>query len=84
MNEYLKLNQKTYDNWKAGKSSSYLKYLHEIATFLGVTPNYLIYGEEKFSDISEFEQEILNALRPLSENYQRIVLRLIKAFPITD
>lgn len=44
--EYLWMNRSTYSNWRLGKSRSYLKHIDEIATFLDISPSYLIRGIE--------------------------------------
>ena len=64
LNEYLNLGKKTYDNWKTGKSSTYLKYLNEIAKFLNVTPNYLLNGVDEKAEITNvLEIELLRLFR---------------------
>ncbi len=41
LTEFLGLNEKNFGNWKSGLSQSYMKYLHAIANFLGVSVEYL-------------------------------------------
>lgn len=38
----LGLKQPAFSEWKKGKSASYKKYLYQIASFLGVSPDYLL------------------------------------------
>ena len=78
LNEYLKLGERTYNNWKTGKSSTYLQHIDEIATFLGVSPNYLITGNDKYSSSNALEDELLDVFRPLSEQKQRWILNIVK------
>lgn len=59
LTDFLGLNHNTFGNWKSGLNRSYLKYLHAIADFLGVSVEYL-HGE---TDIKE---------KPLSENEERL------------
>jgi transcriptional regulator with XRE-family HTH domain len=59
LTDFLGLNHNTFGNWKSGLNQSYLKYLHAIADFLGVSVEYLK-GE---TDIKE---------KPLSENEERL------------
>lgn len=73
---------KNHNNWKSGKSSSYLRHLDEIATFLGVTPNYLISGSVRFDGKDPIEDEVVKIFRSLSEHNQRLVLNIIKAIAI--
>ena len=46
--EFLGLKRGTFSNWKRGQSDSYLHYLKEISEYFGVTPNYLILGDNGF------------------------------------
>lgn len=41
LTDFLGLNHNTFGNWKSGLNSSYKKYLHAIANFLGVSVEYL-------------------------------------------
>lgn len=43
----IKINASVVSNWRTGKSTSYMKYLNEIAEVLNTTPAYLLNGEEK-------------------------------------
>jgi transcriptional regulator with XRE-family HTH domain len=78
MNEYLHLGQRTYDNWKAGKSSTYLQHLDEIANYLGVTPNYLINGQESYNLLDTTEGELIDMFRSLSDSKKRFALNMVK------
>ena len=40
--EFLGINKNNITDWKSGKSKSYTKYLPQIATFLGVSVDYLV------------------------------------------
>ena len=40
--QYLNLKKQTFSEWKAGRSESYLKYLPQIADYLGVSVDYLL------------------------------------------
>ena len=78
MNEHLHLGQRTYDNWRAGKSSSYLQHLDEIARFLGVTPNYLITGQESYDLLSVSEGELIDMFRSFSESKKNFAMNMFK------
>ena len=41
LTDYLGLGKNTFSNWKAGHNNSYLKYINQIADFLGVSSDYL-------------------------------------------
>lgn len=62
--EFLGLKENAVGNWKAGLNQSYLKYLHAIAEFLGVSVEYLkgetdqkekppIEGDERLKELYE-------------------------------
>ena len=76
--DYLKLGERTYNNWKTGKSSTYLQHIDEIATFLGVSPNYLIAGKDIYPSSNKLEEELLDVFRRLSVPKQRWILNIVK------
>jgi len=78
LNEYLNLGIRTYDNWKSGKSTSYLKHLNSIANFLHVTPNYLIRGVED-DEPNVLENELLNLFRSVNESRQQWLINVFRA-----
>lgn len=79
LNDYLNLGKKTYDNWKTGKSSTYLKHLNDIARFLNVTPNFLLNGIDETAELkSSLEIELLGLFRSLEESKQRWFLDAIR------
>lgn len=41
------LGEKAIDNWKRGNSASYMKHLDEIASYFGVSTDYLLGNEQK-------------------------------------
>lgn len=59
LTDFIGVTDSTFGNWKKGLNQSYLKYLHAIADFLGVSVEYLK-GE---TDKKE---------KPLSENEERL------------
>lgn len=72
LTDFLGLNHNTFGNWKSGLNRSYLKYLHAIADFLGVSVEYLR-GEtdKKEKPLSEDEKRLNEAyeiLKTLDEN----------------
>ena len=46
LKRFLGFPRSTYDNWRSGKSKSYMKYIDKIAIFLDVTPGYLLFGKD--------------------------------------
>ncbi len=49
LTDYLHLKKTAFTDWKSGRSNSYRKYLIEIAEFFGVSIDYLVYGDNRFS-----------------------------------
>ena len=76
--EYLHLHDQTYNNWKTGKSTSYLKHLVEISEYLGVSPNYLICGKDQFREPDTLESELVFLFRQFPEKKKQMVLTLVK------
>lgn len=64
--EFLGLKNKSFTEWKAGRSTSYMKKLPQIAEFLGVSVEYLL-GKEKSSGSAELGEKD----RKLIEAYHR-------------
>lgn len=56
--EHLGLKKGTYTAWKANTAESYLKYIDEIATFLDVSPTFLLRGESDFAELIEIFQQL--------------------------
>lgn len=54
---------KTVNNWRRGKSASFMKMLPELAEIFGVTVNELIDPEGTSRDLSTEEQELLTLYR---------------------
>ena len=42
LTDFLSLHRNAYTEWKQGKSTSYRKYIYQIATFFGVSVDYLL------------------------------------------
>ena len=56
--EHLGLKKGTYTAWKANTAESYLKYIDEIALFLGVSPTFLLRGESESAELIEIYQQL--------------------------
>ena len=79
LTNFLGINYSSFANWKAGLNKSYLKYLHAIADFLGVSVEYLrgetnqkrkalINNDEELTDLLEEikDREEIRALFKIS------------------
>lgn len=72
----LGLSQQSFSEWKAGRGTSYMKYLPQIAQILGVSVDYLLGrdpGIEKSSAENPAELEELLNSPYLRETYEKLV-----------
>ena len=73
---------RTVNDWKRGKSKSYLKLLPKIANTFNVTVDYLLGTEQKensLSPLSDKEQELLDLFRQMSPEQQAAYVQIMKA-----
>lgn len=54
LTDYLGVTRNNFSNWKSGSNSSYMKYLPQIAEFLGVPIGYLTDEQGKDEDVIKF------------------------------
>ena len=84
MNDYLGVKQSTYDNWKRGKSESFMKHLERIAEFLNVTPNYLVCGSETVETITnkrkKMEERLISIIRSVSDKEAETLMNLVNVY----
>lgn len=67
LTDYLGLKKTAFTDWKSGKSNSYRKYLVEIADYFNVSLDYLVYGKENTSTLSDDVKELLAYYNNLSD-----------------
>lgn len=67
LTDFLGLKKTAFTDWKSGKSNSYRKYLVEIADYFKVSLDYLVYGKEDASKISDDVKELLDYYNKLSD-----------------
>lgn len=58
LTDYLGLEKSTFSSWKSGKSQSYYKYIPQIASFLGTTPDYLWGWTDDPTDYENTEENL--------------------------
>jgi len=75
LTEYLNISQSVFSDWKKGKVDSYYKFIPEIAKFLNVSADFLLFGEETHADLSDEEQQIILAYRSQGEEGKKIIRR---------
>lgn len=78
--EYLGVPKSLVSDWKAGRSTTFAKYLPQIAKFLGVSVDYLV--ENHPDDISPELQDYLEELRTRPE--MRMLFSLTKGATVED
>lgn len=77
--------QPTITEWKKGTTSSYTKYIVQIAEVTDTTVEYLLTGDEnkqptvQDDGLSEAEQALMGLFRKLSPDQQEMVIRMVKA-----
>lgn len=82
---YLGLTRTTYDNWRRGKSESYMDHIDKISDFLNVNPNYLLTGNEKYEEQihtinNSKEEKLLKLFRSISDKEADVLLNIASAF----
>jgi transcriptional regulator with XRE-family HTH domain len=76
------LNPKTFDNWKRGKSKSFMKMLEIIACYFDVSVDYLLGNEQKIKLLTEREklnQENLNIMNSLPDDLYKVAHEQLKS-----
>ena len=80
LTDYLEITDSSFGNWKKGLNKSYLKYLHGIADFLGVSVEYLR-GEtdQKKKTLVNADEELTEYLEELkNRNEMRMLFSVTK------
>ncbi len=75
------LSNSSFTRWKYDNGKTYMNHLPEICDFLGVSPNYILYGidEEISSDsLSAVEIELIRNYRHLDVRRQNLVTEMVK------
>lgn len=83
---YLGLGNETFTRWKYENGKSYIKYLAQIAEYLGVSRKYLLEGITEVSEnekLTEKERKLLETFRGLKKTEQDMFLRQIIGFSMT-
>lgn len=77
LTNYLGVTQSAFSEWKKGKTDSYYKFIPEIAKFLNVSTDFLFFGEETHTNLTEDEKRLLAAYRDQSEEGKKMVRKLL-------
>lgn len=83
LNSYLKVNNSTYDNWRRGKSESYLKYINEIADFLQVDPKELTGDTDIDLAVKKQdpkEDKLLSLFRSVTDSEKELLIKVVDTF----
>ena len=81
LTSYLGLPNGSYTRWRYGNGKSYMDHIGAIADFLGVSPNYLIRGndgEVAVETLSQEESELIVNVRRLSSEKRSVVFNVVK------
>lgn len=78
--DYLNIDRNSYNNWKNGKSYSFIKYINEISGFLQVSPRFLLIGDVDIDPETNQEIELLDLFRAFSSAQKDIILTFFKTF----
>lgn len=77
--DYLNVKPTVISDWKAGRNSSYLKYIDKIADFLSVSTDYLLGKDEIKKRPTHKDVELIEEARaksPLFDEIAKMVLQL--------
>ena len=78
--EYLGINKTAFSEWKNGKSSSYKKYLPQIADFFNVSVDYLLEKTEIKTPVTDESDELNEYLEQLKTRPEmRMLFSLTKS-----
>lgn len=86
VSRYLGLGNETFTRWKYENGKSYIKYLAQIAEYLGVSRKYLLEGIAEVSEdekLTEKERKLLETFRGLKKTEQDMFLRQLIGFTMT-
>lgn len=72
LTDYLGLAKNAFTDWKSGKSKSYMKYLPQIAEFLGVSVDYLLADDKKISSDNPHGSELSERDRNAARLYRAL------------
>lgn len=72
LTDHLGLTKNAFTDWKSGKSKSYMKYLPQIAEFLGVSVDYLLADDKKISSDNPHDSELSEHDRNAARLYRAL------------
>ena len=79
LTDFLGLSDSAFGNWKVGLNTSYLKYLHAIASYLDVSVEYLK-GETDIKKPPSENGERFDELYSMVEGLNETEITMLKAF----
>ncbi len=83
--DYLGLTNGTFTKWRHRNGKSYFKHIGKIAKFLGVTPGYLLRGDDDITSesLSGAEVHLIQAYRDLDEDSRNCITKIIDKFVLS-
>lgn len=79
LTDFLGISDSTFGNWKSGLNTSYLKYIHAIASYLDVSVEYLK-GETDIKKPPIENDERLEELYKVVKDFDETEMALFKAY----
>ena len=77
----LGLSNATYTRWRYENGKNYMDHIEAIADFFGVSPNYLIRGDDGelgLETLSKEETELIMNIRSLPREKRNVIFNLVK------
>lgn len=73
LTDYLGITKNAFTDWKSGRIKSYMKYLPQIAEFLGVSVDYLLDDGNKKSPDTSLDSEMSERDRDAARLYRALI-----------
>ncbi len=73
LTDYLGITKNAFTDWKSGRIKSYMKYLPQIADFLGVSVDYLLDDGNKKSPDTSLDSEMSERDRDAARLYRALI-----------
>lgn len=71
--KHLGLHPNSFSEWKSGRQKSYYSYINEIASFLGVSSDYILNGNE-----SSEETELVRLFRSFDDDKKKEAILMMR------
>ena len=84
--QYIGIGESAFTRWKYDNGKSYIKYMPEIATFLGTTVEYLLNGceSDNKTTLTSDEMKLVEIFRKLDSEKKQLLISLSLAIQPTE